>query len=182
MYSLMDIRILCQSLASSERTRKAPGLQHHNEGAGEQEQGADHAFPGEGLAEEDRGEDDGEDKAALVDRDDLGDLACLDGVEVTEPGRACGQSGQDEEQPAFRRDGSDAAGAVGEEDHSPGHNQDNYGSDGRRKVGVNAVQTDLGQNGCRRGEHRGQDSENPPHILRVSSHSQPPGSAGRKPL
>ena len=46
------------------------------------------------------GEYDRQHEAAFIDRDNLGDIADLDGVEIAQPRGSGGETGQDQEYPA----------------------------------------------------------------------------------
>lgn len=74
--------------------------QHHNQRSGEEEYGADHGLPGQSLAKEYDGEYDRQHEAAFIDRDNLGDVTGLDGVEIAQPRGSGGETGQDQEYPA----------------------------------------------------------------------------------
>ena len=71
---------------------------------------------------------------------------------VAKPGRTRGQSGQDQKKPALFADFQNAALRIGEEHQSPGHEQNHKGSDCGSQIGIDAVNTDLGQYGskCRK--------------------------------
>ena len=75
-------------------------LQHQKQGSGGQQDAAGKGLEGELLVEEDKGQNQGNYHAQLVHRHNLRHLAQLQGPVVAQPGRACGQTGQNQKQPA----------------------------------------------------------------------------------
>lgn len=99
----------------------------------------------------------------LIHRNHLGSFSNLKRSVVADPGSACCQTGQDQEQPALFADLSDASLSVGDEDHDPGHDHNHYGADGSCQIRVDSFNADLGQNRCQGSEDGGEKRVSKPH-------------------
>ena len=131
-------------------------LQNHKQSAGSDQDTADQRFRCKFLMQKQERQDQGNDYAQFVNGNDFGGLADLQRPVVAQPGCAGRQSGQNQEQPAFSADLRQPALRMGEENHSPCHDDNNYGSDSCREIGVDAFDADFRQDGSQRREYCGQ--------------------------
>ena len=83
---------------------RAFASEHHDKRSGSDEDRSERRLPGEVLVEEDKGKDEGEDDAELVDGHHLRDVAVLQSLVVAEPGGAGRKPRKYQEYPAFPRD------------------------------------------------------------------------------
>lgn len=104
----------------------SPSESHENR-PGENHRAADYRAQCELLVQEHRRENESKDNAELVNGNDSGDAAELQGLVVTQPGRSGGDAGQYQEQPAPLSQMKNASLRASYE-HNPPRHQDNHNS------------------------------------------------------
>ena len=95
-------------------------LPQHAQAASGDEQSTDDDLDVHGFFQEEKGEDDGDDHAELVDRGYSGDIAGLHRLEIEEPRHAGGYAGENEKAPGVTADVLDFVHPTTEQYDAPG--------------------------------------------------------------
>lgn len=139
----------------------------HHDGAEGYEGDAGAAEEADPLAEEEDGDDGGHDDAELVDGGHLGNLAVLEGEEVKEPRGRPGHAAEGDE--GYRLtvgdDRRDVLQRALEEHHADEEGGHDDGADGGGRIGVDALQADLAEDGDKRRRGGGQQGEHEPEMV-----------------
>ena len=92
--------------------------------------------PTDGLAQDEGGEEDGDQDAQFVDGDDHAGRAILEGSVVAEPGGTGRSPGGQDKAELLTRHGMNFPELAGDGHHHPGHHQHHSGADRGAEVGL----------------------------------------------
>ena len=110
--------------------------EHHRQSPTNKQRQPDEVPPADGLAQDEGGEEDGDQDALLVDGDDHAGRAVLQCPVVAEPGGTRRSPGGQDEAEFPTRHGTDFPELAGDGHHHPGHHQDHSGADRGAEVGL----------------------------------------------
>jgi hypothetical protein len=148
----------------------SPCLSAEDEGGGSagNQQASDDLVRGQTFAQEDPRKQDDKHHAQLVDRRYGGRRAELQRAEVANPRQAGCDARENEKEPGAARDRANRIVSAQRNGDGPGKNQHHSGADGSGQVGVDAGDTDLGQDRRRCCEEcRKKRPKKPGHALRI---------------
>lgn len=127
-------------------------LDHHDNASACNEQSAQD-YPGAcRFFQQQECEKDGHDDTQFVDGCDTRYVSRLQRLEVEQPGEACGDPRQDEEEPRISTDVADAGTLMFSDHDSPGQQEDDRGTYGRSQIRMDILHTDFCEDGCQCGE------------------------------
>src|SRR5450830_1139813 len=100
-------------------------------------------------------EGDGYQDAQLINGHNNAGQAVFERTVIEKPGSSCGKPRKDDKEPTALINCLDTLLLAGNADHHPGHDQDNYSSQGSTEVGFDPANTDLAKDGCEGGKNCG---------------------------
>ena len=125
---------------------------HHHESPTDEQSQPHEVAPADGLAQDEGGEEDGDQHAQLVDGDDHASGAVLERPVVAQPGGTGGGPGGEDEADLPTRNTTDLPELPGDGHHRPGHHQDHPGADRGTEVGLHPSDAGLTEDRGERGE------------------------------
>ena len=123
---------------------RARPLYHHEQRSGSNENAAENGFHRHGFMQKNKGQNQRNDHAQLVNGNHFGCIRHLERLVVAQPRCAGGKAGQNQKKPAAFADLRNPALRIGEKHHHPRQEQNNAGPNGGRQIGIDAFDPDFG--------------------------------------